>query len=80
MLFLKYLLIVACCGIFAGVAGMVLYDIFLAYELDRLLKRREKQTETLGKIDVPAPQRFPAGPGFIGFGLGARKKPGPARE
>jgi regulator of protease activity HflC (stomatin/prohibitin superfamily) len=55
MLFLKYLLIVACFGLFAFVAGMVLYDIFLAYELGRLLKRREKPAETLVGTDVPAP-------------------------
>ena len=59
MLFLKYLLIAACFGIFACVAGMVLYDIFLAYELDRLLKRREKQAETLLAGDVPAPDAVP---------------------
>jgi regulator of protease activity HflC (stomatin/prohibitin superfamily) len=46
MLFLKYLLIVGCFGIFATVAGLVIYDIFLAYELDRLLKRRQKPPET----------------------------------
>jgi len=61
MLLLKYLLIVACFGIFGCVAGMVLYDIFLAYELDRLLKRREKQAETLMGSDVPAPEPTPPG-------------------
>ncbi len=46
MLFLKYLLIVACLGIFVFVAGLVLYDISLAYQLDRLLKRRQPPPET----------------------------------
>ena len=47
MLFLKYLLIAGCFGLFAVVAGLVLYDIFLAYELDRLLRRRQQPTESL---------------------------------
>ena len=55
MLFLKYLLIAGCFGLLAFVAGMVLYDIFLAYELDRLLKRKEKPAESLLGNDVPAP-------------------------
>lgn len=54
MLFLKYFLIAACFGLFACVAGIVLYDIFLAYELVRLLKRREKQVESLSGSDAPA--------------------------
>ena len=38
MLFLKYMLIAGCFGLFACVAGMVLYDIYLAFAgLDRLL-------------------------------------------
>ena len=35
MLFLRFLLFVGCFGLGALAAGMVLYDIFLAYELDR---------------------------------------------
>ena len=54
MLFLKYLLIAGCFGILACAAGMVLYDIFLAYELDRLLRRREKPPETLPGGETPA--------------------------
>jgi hypothetical protein len=48
MLLLRYLLIASCFGLFACVAGMVLYDIYLAYELDRLLLRRENQPEQWG--------------------------------
>ena len=57
MLFLRFLLIAGCFGLFACVAGMVLYDIFLAYELDRLLRRRPKPTGTslLGEVSAPAP-------------------------
>jgi hypothetical protein len=46
MLFLKYLLIAGCFGLFATVAGMVLYDIYLAHELDKLLRRRKAPTES----------------------------------
>src|ERR1019366_9604680 len=57
MLFLKYLLIVGCFGLFATVAGMVLYDIYLAYELDRLLRRHKQPAESsqLGEVAAPPP-------------------------
>jgi regulator of protease activity HflC (stomatin/prohibitin superfamily) len=55
MLFLKYLLIAGCFGLFAVVAGMVLYDFFLAYELDRLLRRRQQSAESSQLAEVPAP-------------------------
>jgi regulator of protease activity HflC (stomatin/prohibitin superfamily) len=60
MLFLKYLLIAGCFALFACVAGMILYDMFLAYELDRLLKRRKPEPATLlgsdaGIPEIPAP-------------------------
>jgi len=45
MLLLRYILIASCFGLFACVAGMVLYDIHLACKLDRLLRRRDKQPE-----------------------------------
>jgi hypothetical protein len=48
MLLLRYLLIVSCFGLFAAVAGMVIYDIYLACELDRLLPRRANQPEDFG--------------------------------
>jgi hypothetical protein len=45
---LRYLLIVSCFGLFACVAGMVLYDIYLARELERLLFRGEKRPNDFG--------------------------------
>jgi regulator of protease activity HflC (stomatin/prohibitin superfamily) len=39
MLFLKYMLLVMFFGLLVGVAGMLLYDIYLAFELSRLLQR-----------------------------------------
>jgi hypothetical protein len=47
--------IAACFGLFACVAGIVLYDIFLAHELDRLLKRREKAADPMLESDTPMP-------------------------
>src|SRR5271167_2746027 len=55
MLFLKFLLIAACFSLFACVAGMVLYDIYLAYELDRLLRRRKQPAEPSLTGEIPAP-------------------------
>jgi regulator of protease activity HflC (stomatin/prohibitin superfamily) len=53
MLFLKYLLVVTGLGILAGAVGLVLYDIYLAAQLWRLLgKRREGE-------DAQVPPREP---------------------
>ena len=41
MIFLKWMLLISCFALFAASAGAVLYDIYLAYELDRLLRRRQ---------------------------------------
>jgi regulator of protease activity HflC (stomatin/prohibitin superfamily) len=41
MLFLRYMLLVICFGLLACAAGMVLYDIYLAFELSRILRRGE---------------------------------------
>lgn len=56
MLVLKYLLIAGCFALFASVAGMILYDIFLAYELDQLLKRRKPEPRTLPGSDAGVPE------------------------
>jgi regulator of protease activity HflC (stomatin/prohibitin superfamily) len=58
MLFLKFMLIATCFGLLACVAGMVLYDIYLAYELDRILSRRQKQpadASLTGEVPAPTP-------------------------
>src|SRR5271170_5383127 len=55
MLFLRFILIAACFGLFACVAGMVLYDIYLAYELDRLLRRRQQPADASLTGEAPAP-------------------------
>src|ERR1700722_12605402 len=39
MLFLKYVLLAGCFGLIAAAVGAVAYDIYLAFELDRILRR-----------------------------------------
>ena len=57
MLFLRFLLFAGCFGLGAVAAGMVLYDIFLAYELDRVLRRgaRPQEGPLAGGTPTPAP-------------------------
>lgn len=45
MPYLKYLLSAACFALFASVAGVILYDIYMAFELDRILQRRDGSAE-----------------------------------
>lgn len=42
MLFLRFVLLLVAIGLAVWVVGMVAYDVFLAFELDRLLRRKEK--------------------------------------
>ena len=46
MIALKILLLVICFSCFACAAGAILYDIYLAFELGRLLRRSDKPEET----------------------------------
>jgi regulator of protease activity HflC (stomatin/prohibitin superfamily) len=57
MLFLKYMLFVICFGAMVCAAGMVLYDIYLAFELDRLLRRKELPVGTTEPEGIRAPAR-----------------------
>lgn len=61
MLFLKLLLIVVAFGFLACAAGLVLYDIYLAFELDRILRKSEP----------PAGAAQPAEAGAAGTAAGA---------
>src|SRR6267143_6925907 len=66
MLFLRFLLLLGSFGLLASAAGVVLYDIFLAFELNRLLRRRDgatdrTQPEQSGAVTPPI-QRSPLGP------------------
>ena len=66
MLFLRLLLFIACGGFLACAAGLVVYDIYLAFELGRLLRWRGKQAEGAAGDQAgalpPAPVVLPAGP------------------
>ena len=45
MLFLRFVLLLSCFGLLAGAAGTVIYDIFLAFELNRILRRGERSSD-----------------------------------
>jgi regulator of protease activity HflC (stomatin/prohibitin superfamily) len=62
MLFLRFLLIVGCFGLGALAAGMVLYDIFLAYELDRVLRRGARPENATEPSGTPGPMVVPKRP------------------
>ncbi|HKV03909.1 MAG TPA: SPFH domain-containing protein [Candidatus Acidoferrales bacterium] len=56
MLFLKFTLLATCFGLFACAIAMVLYDAYVAYELNRILRwRRPSQGASLtGEVPAPA--------------------------
>ena len=55
MFYMKYLLSAVCFVLFASVAGVIVYDIYLAFELDRMLQRRERSAEDQLDGDAPPP-------------------------
>jgi regulator of protease activity HflC (stomatin/prohibitin superfamily) len=55
MLFLKIMLFVVCFGALAGAAGLILYDIYLAFELSRLLRRGKPDSGDQAEREKPAP-------------------------
>lgn len=66
MLFLKVVLMVVAFGCLAGAVGMVTYDIFLAFELDRLLRRREPQASSEQPGEGAASGEPPRSPQSLG--------------
>ena len=46
MLFLKVLLSIMSFGFLAGAIGTVAYDIYLAFQLDRILRRNDRAPES----------------------------------
>ncbi|HUJ33080.1 MAG TPA: SPFH domain-containing protein [Candidatus Acidoferrum sp.] len=67
MLFLRFLLFLMAFGALAGAVGMVVYDVFLAFELDRLLRRREPAAEAAQPGEATASGTV----GAVGAGTGA---------
>ena len=59
MILLKYMLLIICFGCFACAAGAILYDIYLAFELSRLLRRGGKFGQT------PSPESSAHAPGLM---------------
>jgi hypothetical protein len=45
MIFLKDLVLLTCIGALMAAAATVTYDIYLAFELDRILRHSERQTD-----------------------------------
>jgi len=63
MIFLKVLLILVCVGALLGAVGTVIFDIFLAFELDRTLRRGERKDELSLTGNEPKNAQQEAAPG-----------------
>jgi regulator of protease activity HflC (stomatin/prohibitin superfamily) len=46
MIFLKFIWMLICFGFFAGAASTILYDIYLTFELSRILRRGQRQNSS----------------------------------
>jgi regulator of protease activity HflC (stomatin/prohibitin superfamily) len=57
MLFLRYMLLVICSGFLVCAVGMVLYDVYLAFELDRILRHGERPTDAAEPDQTRLPAR-----------------------
>jgi regulator of protease activity HflC (stomatin/prohibitin superfamily) len=55
MLFLKLLLYLVGFGFLAAAAGVILYDIYLAFELDRILRRKPRLQQAAAGESLAAP-------------------------
>jgi regulator of protease activity HflC (stomatin/prohibitin superfamily) len=55
MLFLRLLLLIVSIGFLAGAVGVIAYDIYLAFELGRILRRSKRPTELSSGADPSAP-------------------------
>jgi regulator of protease activity HflC (stomatin/prohibitin superfamily) len=67
MIFMKDLLLLICFGALASAAAMVIYDIILAFELNRILRRDERPAISLAAAEgeqkpVPAPASVRSSP------------------
>jgi len=71
MLFIKFLLLFVAAGFLACAVGMVIYDIFLAFQLDRLLRRNEPPE--------PGPQLQAEGTASTDLGSRGALPPSPPR-
>jgi regulator of protease activity HflC (stomatin/prohibitin superfamily) len=73
MLFLRFLLFVVSCGFVLAAVGLMIYDVFLAFELGRLLRTSESASqkdetgEASGTPDSGTPSAAVAAPGATQF-------------
>jgi regulator of protease activity HflC (stomatin/prohibitin superfamily) len=74
MLFLRMLLLIASFGFLAGAIGTVVYDIYLAFQLDRILRRNDRAPES-EPGGTTAPGTSSAGPSGTSSGPGAFAQP-----
>ncbi len=76
MLFLRFVLLLSCFGLLAGAAGTVIYDIFLAFELNRILRRGERSSDATppGETQV-RPTGFPRARRVIRWNAAAKLVP-----
>jgi regulator of protease activity HflC (stomatin/prohibitin superfamily) len=79
MIFLKDLLILVCVGAFVGAVGTIAFDIFLAFELDRILRRSDRREEpSAAGVEAKAPP-VGATAAFAQFAPSERVRPVPRR-
>jgi regulator of protease activity HflC (stomatin/prohibitin superfamily) len=62
MLFLRFLLFVLSFGFIAVALGVILYDVYLAFELDRILRKPEKEASDTQTAPAVASADFEASP------------------
>lgn len=58
MILIKYLFLAVGIGLFGSAAGLVLYDVYLAIELERIFRRQALQTAQSGAVPTAARRRL----------------------
>ena len=59
MLFMKYMMLVGCFGLLAAAVGAVLYDIYLAFELNRILNHGLRSKPNQAPLETNQPSSVP---------------------
>lgn len=79
MIFMRDLLLLICLGALVGAVGTVIYDIYLAFELDRILRRNDRQEKpSLTGNDSKVSAVVATAP-FVQFAPSGRTAPVPRR-
>ena len=77
MIFFKVLLLLICFGALTGAVATVIYDIFLAFELDRILRRGERNEKPSVDDALPSPARVDSNVSLARIESGARSVANP---